>query len=168
MRTGSNGQIAISWAQTEIDGLEAAPLDYLIVGRAWCWRGRGIQLASEADRVAHSTGSSSVAAVLAVKADIANRDDLINECARIEFSNGAQTFVAELVRVLGEASLMLVFKDGCPEPNQDFWISAAAPQIEPIEIDHTDGNKVVAFPATQIGSRSVPADLPRIASLAAE
>ncbi|SDW72463.1 hypothetical protein SAMN05444358_1011595 [Ruegeria halocynthiae] len=110
----------------------------------------------------------SVAAVLAARANMAINGEIISERARIEFSNGAQTFAAELVRVVGETSLMLVFENGCPEPGHEFWISAADQQIEPLEIDRADNNKVVAFPVAQAGTRSALVDLPKIASWAAE
>ncbi|KIC41469.1 hypothetical protein RA27_09455 [Ruegeria sp. ANG-R] len=168
MRTGSNGQIAIFWNQTEIDGLEAAPLAHLAVGRAWSWRGRGIRLVAETGLIARQAETSGVATVLAARADLIATGEIISDHAKIEFSNGAQTFVAELVRVVGEASLVLVFEDGCPEPGQEFWISAAASHIEPSEIDRADDDKVVAFPAAQTGARSVPVDLPKIAGWAAE
>lgn len=32
MKTGSLGTFVISWSQTEVDGLKAAPLDVLAVG----------------------------------------------------------------------------------------------------------------------------------------
>ena len=39
MRTGQSGRVAISWAQTELDGLEGAPLSFMAVGAVWSWRG---------------------------------------------------------------------------------------------------------------------------------
>jgi len=38
-KTGFLGTFVISWSQTEIDGLEAAPVQSLKVGAAWSWRG---------------------------------------------------------------------------------------------------------------------------------
>ena len=39
MKTGFSGTFVISWTQTEVDGLEAAPVQSLNVGAAWSWRG---------------------------------------------------------------------------------------------------------------------------------
>ncbi|MDE1132458.1 MAG: hemolysin-type calcium-binding protein, partial [Ascidiaceihabitans sp.] len=39
MKTGLKGTFVVSWSQTEIDGLEAAPVQSLNVGAAWSWRG---------------------------------------------------------------------------------------------------------------------------------
>ena len=44
MKTGFRGTFVISWSQTDIDGLEAAPLDALQVGAAWSWRGEAVQV----------------------------------------------------------------------------------------------------------------------------
>lgn len=39
MKTGFRGTFVLSWAQTELDGLSAAPLTSLAVGASWQWRG---------------------------------------------------------------------------------------------------------------------------------
>ena len=44
MKTGFLGTFVISWSQTEIDGLEAAPVHSLKVGAAWAWRGDAIRV----------------------------------------------------------------------------------------------------------------------------
>ncbi len=167
MRTGYNGQIAIFWSQTEVDGLEAAPLAHLVVGSSWSWRGRGVQLTAGADQVVQQADATGLGSVLAARAGMANPGE-IDECAKIELSNGAQTFVAELVREVNEASLVLVFEDGCPEPGQEFWVSAAASQIEPVEIDSGYDDKVVVFPAVRAGASPLPVSLSNTAGWAAE
>ncbi len=106
--------------------------------------------------------------VLAARPDANSPDRIINEHAKVEFSNGAQRFVAELVRIAGDASLTLVFENGFPEPEQEFWISAASEQVEPTEIGHVEDSKVVVFPAALSGVRAAPVDLARFAGFAAE
>ena len=49
MKTGSRGTFVISWSQTEIDGLDAAPLHNLNVGAAWAWRGDAIRVDGPSD-----------------------------------------------------------------------------------------------------------------------
>ena len=44
MKTGFRGTFVISWTQTEVDGLEAAPVRALTVGAAWSWRGDAVQV----------------------------------------------------------------------------------------------------------------------------
>ena len=44
MKTGFRGTFVISWTQTEVDGLGAAPLDAIEAGAAWSWRGDTVQV----------------------------------------------------------------------------------------------------------------------------
>ncbi|MEX0350137.1 MAG: Hint domain-containing protein [Paracoccaceae bacterium] len=44
METGFNGTFVISWAQTELDGLGAAPLDTLTDGAVWSWHGEAVRV----------------------------------------------------------------------------------------------------------------------------
>ena len=44
MKAGFMGTFVISWAQTEVDGLQAAPLDMLIVGASWRWTGDAVRV----------------------------------------------------------------------------------------------------------------------------
>lgn len=44
MKTGPKGTFVISWAQTEVDGLKAAPMDMLAVGAAWRWTGEAVRV----------------------------------------------------------------------------------------------------------------------------
>lgn len=49
MGTGYLGTFVISWTQTEIDGLRAAPLSSLAVGAAWSWRGEAVRVDGPGD-----------------------------------------------------------------------------------------------------------------------
>ena len=49
MKTGFRGTFVISWTQTEIDGLEAAPVSALDVGAAWSWRGEALRVDGPSD-----------------------------------------------------------------------------------------------------------------------
>lgn len=162
MRTGFNGQIAISLTQTEVDGLEAAPLADFLVGAAWSWRGRGVTLAVQEGQGVQQVSSASL---LAARAEVTSAGLAIDDCARLEFSNGAQRFVAEVIRVAGEATPMLIFAEGCPAPGQEFWISAAPEMIEPVCVGREDDHKIVAFPSV---GREAPEALPGAVAFAAE
>ncbi|WP_299659083.1 hypothetical protein [uncultured Ruegeria sp.] len=168
MGTGVSGQIAISWTQTEVDGLEAAPLAHLVVGAAWSWRGRGIDLSTEAGAFVQRDGYARVVSASAARPDVSVEGQVSTQGSKIELTNGAQKFTAELVRIVGESSLMLIFENGCPQADQEFWISAAAQQVEPAELGYVDDSNVVAFPGLIGGAIADPVDLPRIAGFAAE
>lgn len=146
MRTGNNGQAVITWTQTEIDGLEDAPLGHVVVGSAWSWCGRAVQLNAEHCEASGRAMSPTAMAEL-VSWVLMGTDQTIPERARIEISNGAQKFVARLATVFGEMAPVLVFENGCPEPGQEFWISAAADNIEPVSISRAEDRRVIAFPS---------------------
>jgi hypothetical protein len=44
MKAGYQGTFVISWAQTDVDGLSAAPLDAISVGAAWRYSGDAVQV----------------------------------------------------------------------------------------------------------------------------
>ncbi|WP_102226478.1 Hint domain-containing protein [Acidimangrovimonas sediminis] len=44
MKTGTRGTFVISWAQTEVDGLMAAPPEFLAVGTTWRWAGEAVRV----------------------------------------------------------------------------------------------------------------------------
>ena len=49
MGTGYRGTFVISWSQTEVDGLQAAPRDSLVVGAGWTWHGEAVQVDGPSD-----------------------------------------------------------------------------------------------------------------------
>ncbi len=49
MGTGYRGTFVISWSQTEVDGLEAAPLVSLVTGAVWSWRGEALRVDGPSD-----------------------------------------------------------------------------------------------------------------------
>jgi len=62
MKTGYRGTFVISWSQTEVDGLDAAPLQSLTVGAAWAWRGDAVRVdgPSELLRLDRTDGEGSL------------------------------------------------------------------------------------------------------------
>ncbi len=150
MRTGQSGRIAIFWRQTEIDGLEAAPLSFLSVGAAWSWRGQARFLKNSSVQMLE--GAEDIGSDLATLSHCVHVQNLSEEASGLlVLTNGAQTFTAALFPVAGESAPMLVFEGDCPERDQDFWISEFAESAgqgnEATGMDET----VIAFP-----SRSTP------------
>ncbi|WP_170383718.1 hypothetical protein [Ruegeria atlantica] len=150
MRAGQSGRVAIQWGQTEIDGLEAAPLSFLRVGAAWSWRG---QLQFLAESTEQAIGRSRGAHGCVAK-NLGHYEQLqiLPEVARglLVLTNGAQTFSAILFQVAGETAPVLVFDGDCPARDQEFWIS----EFTEIEIENGEvpevNTSVVAFPHRQI------------------
>ncbi|WP_170788152.1 hypothetical protein [Ruegeria lacuscaerulensis] len=139
MRAGQNGRIAILWKQTELDGLEAAPLSFLNVGAAWSWRGHA----------AFVDGSLPHGREVALNVlhHFISEDELGNGAQGVVIlTNGAQQFSALLYVSATQAEPLLVFEEGCPAREQDFWVD------EFVEIRQAGGesashaNTVVSFP----------------------
>jgi hypothetical protein len=147
MRAGENGRTAVLWSQTEIDGLEAAPLSFLTIGAAWSWRGQARYLIETATQALEWTGQArgGAAATLEHCAQVENLPE--EASGLLVLTNGAQTFTAALFPVVGEAVPMLVFEGDCPDRDQEFWISEIAEGG--IQSDTFSGieSTVVAFPA---------------------
>jgi len=49
MAAGASGTFVISWMQTEVDGIAAAPVDALAIGADWRWHGEALRIDGPAD-----------------------------------------------------------------------------------------------------------------------
>lgn len=146
MRAGKNGRTAVFWSQTEIDGLEAAPLSFLSVGAAWSWRGQAQYLVETAAHAPEWTGTVRGGAAAALE-HCAQVEDLSEEASGLlVLTNGAQTFTAALFPVAGESVPMLVFEGDCPERDQEFWVSEIAEGGLQSRTSSATASTVVAFP----------------------
>ncbi|MCG7519452.1 hypothetical protein [Ruegeria sp. Ofav3-42] len=145
MRAGHSGRIAISWTQTELDGLEAAPQSFLKVGAAWSWRGQAHSLTESSPHSLALSGQAQEITEKMLKSLVPSLEVADGAMAVVVLTNGAQTFTGHLYLVTGEADPVLVFEDGCPARDQEFWIGAYTEfenQSDSIQLDRT----VVAFP----------------------
>ncbi|WP_299637650.1 hypothetical protein [uncultured Ruegeria sp.] len=146
MRAGTNGQIAISWCQTEIDGLEDAPLSSLMIGASWSWRGQAIVLSETVEQSIGKMGNAG-----GVATHVNSHFPIVREVSGpvsgiLTFTNGAQKFSAKLVVDGKDTSRTLVFDGACPPRDEEFWIvevtELAVIPNPPLKSDAT----VVSFP----------------------
>ncbi|WP_170607314.1 hypothetical protein [Ruegeria arenilitoris] len=155
MRTGQSGRVAVYWSQTELDGLEAAPLSHLCVGVAWSWRGFIVDYLSEAD-MGHQSHRFHETNMLNVQVPAATRPvNATRVYASLELLNGAQSFSADLIWMHGDDRLVLMFENGCPPRDEEFWISSVTLAAKPSAYERTD-NTVVAFPAPAVAVQAEP------------
>lgn len=146
MRTGQSGHIAIFWSQTEIDGLEAAPLSFLKVGAAWSWRGQARFLGNAAIEVQERAGGTAVGAT--TFGQLGNLQNLPDEASGlVVLTNGAQQFTASLYSAAGESAPVLVFEGECPSRDQEFWISEIKETVHQSGAEARMDETVVAFPS---------------------
>lgn len=142
MGTGFKGTFVISWAQTEIDGLGAAPLQSLTVGASWAWRGDVVRvdgpngilqlaMSEEAELlrrraarmvarlVSPSPETEGRAPIARRQADVADRP-LMDESFAI--TDGRRCYSATLIDVGGGSRPLLMFLDEIPPQNRDLWV----------------------------------------------
>lgn len=147
MRTGSNGRIAISWKQTELDGLEAAPLAFMAVGAAWSWRGQAVALAAACSQNLEQAGTAGGVVARTSGEVLGGREPSGQIVGTVTLSNGAQRFSADLIADAEGGDPVLVFEGTCPPRHQDFWISEIT-EIAVVQIPAMESRStVIAFPA---------------------
>ena len=137
MKTGFRGTFVISWSQTEVDGLEAAPVQALKVGAAWSWRGDVVRVdgPSELLRLERADGDMNNRKRAArmvrrlVGAAITNTrnletvdvDDPLMDSGFV-VTDGAQSYSVTVIEVGGGALPLLMFLDEIPPRNSEMWV----------------------------------------------
>ncbi|MGH1425513.1 MAG: Hint domain-containing protein [Pseudooceanicola sp.] len=137
MGTGYRGTFVISWSQTEVDGLPAAPVQSLSVGAAWSWGGDAVrvdgpsevlqlELAGEQVDI-RRRAARNVRRLVGVATSQAKRleDVVIDEpLADTGFvvTNGAKSYTVTMITVGPGAPPLLMFVDDMPPRNSDLWI----------------------------------------------
>jgi hypothetical protein len=137
MKTGFRGAFVISWSQTEVDGLEAAPVQSLNVGAAWSWRGDAVRVDGpnevlRLEQADDETNCRKRAARLVrrlVGAAQANTKDIhsveVSEPlmdSGFVVTDGARSFTVTLIEVGGGAPPLLLFVDEIPPRNTEMWV----------------------------------------------
>jgi hypothetical protein len=138
MGTGFRGTFVISWSQTEVDGLEAAPLQSLTVGAAWAWRGDAVRVDGPQDvlrldgadgseamrrraaRMVHRLVGAAIdrTPVRAVSIDVGS--PMVDNSFVV--TDGGKSYTVTLIEVGGGAQPLLMFVDDMPPRNVDLWI----------------------------------------------
>lgn len=172
MKTSFRGAYVISWSQTEIDGLQAAPLGALTAGACWSWTGDIVRVDGPSDvlrleRTDEDLTTRKCAAKLVkrlVKAARTDTTDLERVCVPdgtsdncFVITNGVESFTVTLIEVGAGAQPLLMFLDSIPSHNTDFWVvhhnfsalQASAERVEP-------GGVICFTPGTHIETPQGP------------
>ncbi|MEM8576787.1 MAG: Hint domain-containing protein [Pseudomonadota bacterium] len=183
MGTGFRGTFVISWSQTEIDGLGAAPTSALSVGAAWSWHGDPVRVdgpsnvlrldgADGSDVLRHRAARrvrALVGAAIAGKRDAASVTETEAEAALPDrafvVTDGARSFTVTLIETGQGGAPLLMFHDDIPPQRTDLWVVHHS--ISPVQAGSTgpESGGVICFtPGTQIdtgqGTRSIEELLP--------
>lgn len=139
MKTGFRGTFVISWSQTDVDGLEAAPVQSLSVGAAWSWRGDAVQVDGPSGvlRLDRAEGSETLrkraakmvhrlvgAALEPTQISMLQRDrgDAALADSSFVVTDGAQSYTVTLINIGRGAQPLLMFLDELPPRDTDLWI----------------------------------------------
>lgn len=143
MGTGSRGTFVISWSQTEIDGLSAAPLDGLAVGASWRWAGQpvrvdgqgGLLLLEGAEGIADIRRRAAkmvrrlIGAAVTGEAVAQADAEVENEDAPDQgfiVTDGHQSWSVTILPVPDTGARLLMFVGDLPPPGQDLWVVRTA------------------------------------------
>lgn len=175
MKTGFRGTFVISWSQTEIDGLLAAPVEAIDVGAAWSWQGDAVRVDGPAEllRLDMASGESDLRRRAArsvrrlVGAAVQNRSDLSEVAVEdplldksFVVTNGVQSYTVTLIEVGNGARPLLMFVDEIPPKGTDLWVvhhSLGTIGCPTDTLPGQPGSGVICFtPGTQIATPQGP------------
>ncbi len=139
MKTGPKGTFVISWAQTEVDGLKAAPMDMLAVGAAWRWTGAAVRVdgqtgplllegpegAAEMRRRAARMVRRLVGAAISrpIEEDGQEGGEPDEDLDRgFIVTDGRQSFSVTLIPVPESGARLLMFTGEIPPDETDLWV----------------------------------------------
>ncbi|SEQ69591.1 Hint domain-containing protein [Thalassovita taeanensis] len=137
MGTGFQGTFVISWSQTEVDGVIAAPVQSLNVGAAWAWRGEAVRVDGPTELLRLDMADEEVnlrrrAARMVrrlVGAAVSNTTDLtqieidepLND-SNVVVTDGVKTYTLTLIEVSTGAPPLLMFMGALPPRDRDLWV----------------------------------------------
>ncbi|HKL05570.1 MAG TPA: Hint domain-containing protein [Roseovarius sp.] len=173
MGTGFKGAFVISWSQTEVDGLGAAPVQALNVGAAWSWHGDLVRVdgPSEVLRLEQADGQKNCrkrAARLVqrlVGAARTNKRDIsqikVNEPlmdSGFVVTDGARSFTITLIEVGEGAPPLLMFFDEIPPANTEMWVvhHSVESNRHPASTGPETGGVICFTPGTRIETPEGP------------
>lgn len=175
MGTGFLGTFVISWSQTEVDGLGAAPISAIQKGAVWSWHGDAVRVDGPTELLRLERGENELIlrrkAARMVRKLVGAAMSGTNAVDEIEVeeplqdstfvvSDGQQSYTVTVIPVENGTSL-LMFVDQIPPKNAELWVihhaldKAAADPQDPLAV------RVICFtPGTLIETPggSVPID----------
>lgn len=166
MGTGYRGTFVISWSQTDIDGLQAAPPSSLIVGATWSWHGEAVRVdgpssvlrldQAEGDAEMRKRAAQMVRRLVGAAVSGARRlsdievDHPLNDSGFV-VTDGLKSYTVTVIEVSGAAQTLLMFLDDMPPRDRDLWVvhQSLANPAKPVSADQAGG--VICFtPGTMI------------------
>lgn len=175
MKTGYQGTFVVAWTQTEVDGVENAPVDSLCVGASWRYSGEVVQVDGPRDLLIltdaqgeterRQSAARKVRKLLGAAvsgqpiASIEAGDDLPDQSFTV--TNGFDAFVITVVDLPDNSARLLMFAGRVPPAQTDLWIVDRTVDVRPAVRNASDLGVICFTPATMIdtptGKRRVDA-----------
>ncbi len=172
MMTGFRGTFVISWSQTELDGLAAAPLDALIVGATWQWSGETVRMDgpnsvlvlghSEETANLRAHASKAVRRLLGDSvgygplANIPDPDDPVLDTG-FAVTDGLHRYTATLIDVSDGRPPLVMFLDQMPPAGVDLWVTHVTDHVVHLNRTGDAVPSVICFtPDTRIATPDGP------------
>lgn len=146
MKTGYQGTFVISWAQTEVDGITAAPVETLSIGAQWRWWGEALRVDGPSDilvltgaegevelrrRAARAVRRLLGAAVGARDLSAPVADDDAAPEQGFTVTDGHRAYVVTVVELPDSAARLLMFTGPVPPADTDLWLVERMVDIRP-------------------------------------
>lgn len=172
METGFRGTFVISWSQTEVDGLRAAPRDALGTGVSWAWRGEAVRIdgpgsvlrlgqADQRDHVRQRAGRrmrqiAGTAPAEATPPDMFTDDDPLFETDFV-VSDGRLSHAVTLIERGPGAPPLLMFVDTLPPQGTELWVvQDGSRKLDPAARPDADTGVICFTPGTRIATPDGP------------
>lgn len=171
MKTGFKGTFVISWAQTELDGFDAASVHSIRVGATWCWRGEAIRVDGPSDvlRLDQADGAADLRKRAArmvhrlVGAALEREAPRLSAAGQAELehaslmdnsfvvTDGAKTYTVTVIDVGAGSQPLLMFLNEIPPRKIDLWIVHHTMNATPHDAHSEGSGGVICFtPGTRI------------------
>ena len=168
MGTGFRGTFVISWSQTEVDGLKAAPVFALRVGAAWLWQGNAVRVDGPGEllRLERADGEVEIRKraarmvrrlVGAAIRNVTRLEDVEIDAGFKDNSfvvtDGTQSYTVTLIEVDAGQPPLLMFVDAIPPTGQALWVVHQNYEVPLSDPQGPDVGGVICFtPGTRIAT----------------
>ncbi len=166
MRAGFKGTFVISWEQTEVDGLQAAPLDVLIVGASWRWTGDAVRVDApqgalildgsegviDVRRRAAKMVRRLIGAAIAPPSGVfkCDHDDRSENDQSFVVTDGRRSYIATLIPVQGTGVQLVMFLGDVPPAMCDLWVVRVSMDRMTEAAGSSPGGVICFTPGTRI------------------
>ncbi len=166
MKTGYRGAFVISWSQTELDGLEGAPMANMSIGSAWAWRGQAVRVDGPQTLLSldQSMGAETLrrraarvvtrlvgAALDERKSWEPEAEDMPLFDAHFVVTDGVRGYTVTLIATGQAGPPLLMFVNDIPPRKTDLWVVRHQLNlIEPSAQQEDPGGVICFTPGTRI------------------